>query len=169
MRLDTHTKSKHGNKLQTTIKPSRSGAFTLIEMLVVICIMMILAGLLMGISPYVWRSAKEAKARANLEKIHKALEEYMLANGSYPYSVNADGSSLPYSGEGTNLLSLVSKPDGTFGTLTNWLEKGTNTLVDPWGHGYVYSCVQGNQQTYLLFSMGNDGKPGTPDDIISGK
>jgi len=159
-----HTKSKHGNKLQTIKKPSRSAAFTLIEMIVVICIMMILAGLLMGIAPYVWRSAKEAKARANLEKIHKALEEYMLANGSYPY---VSGCELIY---GADINTLTNQPP--FNQLPPLLEKNVS-LVDPWGNGYRYVCAQAGQQTYTLFSCGADGKSGPApydkDNIMTGK
>jgi type II secretory pathway pseudopilin PulG len=170
----THIKSKHANDLQLPKQASRGGAFSLIELLVVMAIMMILATLLIGLSGYIWRASKEAKAKAGVEKIHKALLEYSLAVGGYPANTTPN--------KEDDLAVVMSPPlIAPFNTLTNWLEgwnqKGTNVVVDPFGHGYRY--LRQSPQSYILYSCGFNGKTAADnvlpsdkfelDDIVSGK
>ena len=71
----------------------RSGraAFTLIELMAVITIIVILAGLVVtGMGFVTERQAKE-KARVQIALISKALEEYKLDNGNYPPTDSKDG------------------------------------------------------------------------------
>jgi general secretion pathway protein G len=135
-------------------------AFTLIELLAVMAIMMVLAGLLIGVSTLVYRVAREAKARSNIEKILNALNEYRLENGAYPLSANV----------GTNDASILE----FYQAISNWLPHGmnsTNSLVDPWGTGFRY--VRTSAQSCRLYSFGADTKDGTTpekaDNIESGR
>lgn len=74
--------------------PARRGlaAFTLIELMAVITIIVILAALVVGGMAFVNdRQAKE-KARVQVAMLSKALEDYKLDNGVYPATPNsADG------------------------------------------------------------------------------
>ncbi|RYD24030.1 MAG: prepilin-type N-terminal cleavage/methylation domain-containing protein [Verrucomicrobiaceae bacterium] len=74
---------------------SRHGkpAFTLIELMAVITIIVILAALVVaGLGFVTERQAKE-KARVQIALLTKGLEEYKLDNGTYPISSNSqDGS-----------------------------------------------------------------------------
>ena len=69
---------------------SRPGypGFTLIELMAVITIIVILAGLVVGGLGFVNdRQAKE-KAKVQIALLSKAIEEYKLDNGVYPPSGN---------------------------------------------------------------------------------
>ena len=69
--------------MKTNSRPGYSG-FTLIELMAVITIIVILAGLVVGGLRFVNdRQAKE-KAKVQIALLSKALEEYKLDNGQYP-------------------------------------------------------------------------------------
>jgi general secretion pathway protein G len=143
------------------LRRSKKGAFTLVELLVVIAIMGILAALLLGVTRYAWRASKEAKAKTNIEKIYKALQESMLAKGEYPNPGDTNPHSL------ADLFSSDPTPGQSFRGLTNWLEITTNNLVDPWGHSYIYS--RPSPLSCVVYSYGVDGQQNTGDDIVYGK
>src|SRR5438034_3325472 len=60
------------------------GAVTIIELLVVIIIIFILAGLVLSISSYVQNKGKRARAETEIAAISAALESYKADNGIYP-------------------------------------------------------------------------------------
>jgi general secretion pathway protein G len=144
--------------------PQRSGkaAFTLIELMAVITIIVILASLVVtGMGFVNERQAKE-KARVQIALISKALEEYKLDNGNYPATANsADG--LGQSAELFKALYYDSDKDGEFAgsganrgdqdqkiylpefdPATNkqgWTSGTaaiTTKILDPWGNEYRY-------------------------------
>ena len=67
--------------------------FTLVELMTVIAIIAVLAGLILGIAGYAVRKADISRAMADMEKIKNALEEYRLAYGPYPTNRVANNSS----------------------------------------------------------------------------
>jgi general secretion pathway protein G len=80
-------------------------AFTLIELMAVITIIVILAGLVVGGLGFVTdRQAKE-KARVQIALLSKALEEYKLDMGIYPPTENKTGNLT--SAVGTNTSSIL--------------------------------------------------------------
>src|SRR5947208_3339503 len=60
------------------------GAVTIIELLVVIIIIFILAGLVLSISSYVQNKGKRARAETEIAAMSAALESYKADNGIYP-------------------------------------------------------------------------------------
>lgn len=135
------TKMKHVEQV------SKAG-FTLIEIMVVVIIIGILAGLAaVKVGNRVGQS-QEAGARANIKTLGMAIALYEVDNGSLP----------------PNLDALVSKP----GAANNWrgpyLESGLPK--DPWGNAFQYQ-IDGNSGTYKLKSMGADGMV-SGDDITKG-
>jgi len=62
----------------------RAAAFTLIELLAVISIIGILAGLLVGLAPQAAARMKESRTRAELENLVTAIESYKAKHGVYP-------------------------------------------------------------------------------------
>ncbi len=128
------------------MSPSTRG-FTLIEMLVVIAVIAILAGL---VGPMVFRNVGDAKvtaAKAQLELLNLALEQYRLDNDYTPS--NAQG-----------LEALRTLPQGDPAP-RNWRGPYLRKPVplDPWGHSYVYRSP-GEHNPYDLFSLGRDGRDG---------
>ena len=59
-------------------------AFTLIELIIVIGIILGLAGLILSVSGYVQEKGKRARAEAEIAALSAALESYKADNGIYP-------------------------------------------------------------------------------------
>jgi general secretion pathway protein G len=130
-------------------KHRRQAGFTLIELMVVVVIIAILAGLIIPRFMGETDKAKQAKAKMQIESLESALKMYKLDNGSYPTTEQG-------------LKALVETP--TVGNLPkNWrqggyLEKG-KVPKDPWDHEYVY-VSPGSHGDFDLSSLGADGEPG---------
>src|SRR6266496_1786816 len=67
------------------------GAMTIIELLVVIIIIFILAGLVLSISSYVQNKGARARAETEIAAMSAALESYKADNGIYPRNSDTDG------------------------------------------------------------------------------
>src|SRR5882762_4304815 len=65
-------------------------AFTIIELLVVISIIVILAGLILSTVGYVQKKGARARAEAEIAAMSAALESYRADNGIYPRDSNTD-------------------------------------------------------------------------------
>ncbi|MBE9570280.1 MAG: type II secretion system major pseudopilin GspG [Proteobacteria bacterium] len=123
--------------------------FTLIELMVVIVILGILAGLIIPRIMSRPEEARQAKARMQIESLETALKLYKLDNGSYPSTEQG-------------LQTLVEAP--TVGNLPRkwreggYLEKG-KVPKDPWGNDYVY-LSPGTSGDYDIISYGADGEQG---------
>ena len=123
--------------------------FTLIEILVVVVVIGVLAGL---VGPMVFRNVSDAKmsaARAQIELFALALDQYRLDNSYYPSTEQGLG-------------ALRVRPDGE-PRATNWrgpyLRK--EVPLDPWNRDYVYhSPPEGGTDEYELLSLGRDGEVG---------
>jgi general secretion pathway protein G len=126
--------------------------FTLIEIMVVIVILGILAGLIIPRIMGRPEEARRMKARIQIESIETALKLYKLDNGSYPTTEQG-------------LQALVEPP--TVGRLPKawrkggYLEKG-KVPKDPWDNEYVYLCP-GVYGDFDIISYGADGEPGGED------
>ncbi|MBI3791857.1 MAG: type II secretion system major pseudopilin GspG [Gemmatimonadetes bacterium] len=128
---------------------SRRSGFTLIELLVVVSILAVLATL---VAPMVFRNVGDARsvsARAQVEMLALALQQYRLDNGEYPSSTQGLDAlrTLPVSG---------SVP-------RNWRGPYLSRMVppDPWGRAYVYvSPGVVNPGSFDLYTLGKDGKEG---------
>lgn len=124
---------------------TRTTGFTLIEMLAVMAIIGILAGLILGVSSYASRKASESKAIAEMEKIKNGYEYYKIDFGVYP-----------------DYMVKISKYVSDL-TYTN------NGALDPWGNPYETNV---SSFSVTIISGGQDGIVGgdhAADDIDSGK
>jgi type II secretory pathway pseudopilin PulG len=61
-----------------------SGAFTIMELLVVMAVIPVLAGLILATSGYIQTRSKRSRAEAEIAALTVALENYKADNGSYP-------------------------------------------------------------------------------------
>ena len=122
----------------------KSKGFTLLELLVVIVIVGLLAGY---VSPRYFGQVGKSEvqvARAQIESLEKALDQYRLDTRHYP---NAE----------QGLDALVNKPANEANWSGPYLKKAVP--ADPWGRAYVYR-TPGTKGDFDLFSLGRDGKPG---------
>ena len=118
--------------------------FTLLELLVVIVIIGLLAGY---VAPRYFSQVGKSEvqvARAQIDSLEKALDQYRLDTRHYPSSEQG-------------LDALVIKPQGENGWSGPYLKKAVP--ADPWGRPYVYR-VPGQKSEFDLFSLGKDGRPG---------
>src|SRR3954447_16578633 len=74
--------SVEATDLPPRVAPQR--AFTLVEMLVVMAVIIVLAGLILGTSSYVQKKGARSRAEAEIAAMSAALESYKADNGIYP-------------------------------------------------------------------------------------
>lgn len=121
-----------------------SSGFTLIELIVVVVIIGLLAGLVL---PQFIRQEEKAKlkaARAQIELLATALDTFRLDVGRYPTSEEG-------------LQALRQKPGGLERWDGPYLKK--DLPLDPWGKPYNYKSP-GDHGPYDITSYGADGVPG---------
>ena len=68
---------------------STNHAFTILELLIVISIIIILAGLILATSGYVQKKGARSRAEAEIAAMSAALESYKADNGIYPRDANS--------------------------------------------------------------------------------
>ncbi|WIO73190.1 type II secretion system major pseudopilin GspG [Porticoccaceae bacterium LTM1] len=128
----------------------RNKGFTIIELLVVLLILGLLAGL---VGPQILKQvggSKTKTAALQIEEFATALDLYHLDMGRYPST--QDG-----------LDALVSKPGNARFWNGPYLKKKV-IREDPWGNEYVYRSP-GEHGDYDLYSLGADNREGgTGDD-----
>ena len=126
----------------------RSG-LTLIELIVVLIVIGLLAGL---VAPQILGRVSDAKvttARTQIELLGVALENYRLDNGVYPSTQQG-------------LEALRAKPSGS-PDARNWRGPYLKKAVpaDPWGRAYLYkSPGEKDRAGFDLTTMGRDGQAG---------
>jgi general secretion pathway protein G len=123
----------------------RTAGFTLVELLVVLAILGLLAGL---VGPQVMKflgSSKTKTAKLQIEDLVATMDLYRLETGRYP------------TGE-EGLEALVTKP----GNAANWngpyLKKG-DVPKDPWGFEYQYR-FPGEHGGVDIWTLGADNREG---------
>jgi general secretion pathway protein G len=129
-------------------------AFTLIELLLVLVILAVLAGVVL---PRMLGKAKDARigaAKAQISIIESSLGRFDL-----------DNDRLPTTEEGLEAL-VAAPPELTEKWKGPYLDKGLPK--DPFGKEYVYrNPGQRNAASFDLYSVGPDGVEGTDDDVWS--
>lgn len=131
------------------VPPRSRAGFTLLEILVVIIVLGLLAGL---VAPRIIGRVSEARtatARTQIELLVVALDNYHLDNGSYP--TTAQG-----------LAALRTKP-ASEPVPRNWRGPYLRKEVppDPWDRPYIYrSPGEQNPAGFDLLTYGRDGQPG---------
>jgi general secretion pathway protein G len=127
----------------------------LIELLVVLVILGLLAGL---VGPQILRylgGAKSDTTRLQIEELGAGLDLFHLEVGRYPSTEEG-------------LAALVEEPTGVSNWNGPYLKKKT-VPKDPWGNDYNY-LSPGENGVYDLFSLGQDNMEGGEDeneDIVS--
>ncbi len=119
--------------------------FTLLELLVVMVIIGLLAGF---VAPRYFAQVGKSQvkiARAQIDALDKALDQFRLDVGRYPTSEEG-------------LQALVAAPSGEPNWSGPYLKKGVPP--DPWGRPYVYQQPSTHGGDFDLMSYGKDGRAG---------
>ena len=127
-------------------------AFTLIELLSVIAIIGILAGIVIGVGRRAGESGRESRAKVELAAISTALESYKRQNGDYP-KVTTPAALLQSIQKALDLVHFKLDREGDPATDTSL------QLVDPWESPYRYYHFPKSttrSSTYLIYSVGPD-------------
>lgn len=126
--------------------PSNQVGFTLIEVMVVIVILAILAGLVVPSVVGQSDKARVGSTQTVLSSTSNAIDMFKVDNGRYPTTQ-----------EGLN--ALITPPQG----VKNWPEGGYikgGFPKDGWDKELQYIVPGQNGKPYDLFSLGADGKEG---------
>lgn len=127
------------------LKSKTQSGFTLLELLVVLGIIAMLAGI---VGPQVMKHLGESKTKAakvQVEDFSAALDMYKLDMGKYPTSDQG-------------LQALIEAPEGSKRWNGPYLRKA-KTPADPWQNGYHYASP-GAHGKFDLFTYGADDKEG---------
>ena len=182
-------------------KPDRgyfySSSFTLVEILVVVSIIGLLAGLAFPAIQGALNSAKKGKAKAEMQSIVTAVKAYQNEYGRLPIPNNAtsdDDAYFSHEASGSpqvfRVLAGSNEPTGMNPREIVFLElpaRSTNgVFTDPWAkpgattNNYVlkFDADGDNRVNYsgtnynvvvTVISFGKDGIQNTPDDVFSFK
>jgi general secretion pathway protein G len=128
---------------QSTHKRMRRNAFTLMEVLVVVAILVVLAGIGIGVFAYL-DSSKEKAAQLQIKNLETAVTSYKLDHGSFPDSLQV--LTVPTDGK----AALLEQKD----------------LVDPWGRQFMYDQSKPSPKGVpLIYSQG--ANPGSSKPIAN--
>ena len=119
--------------------------FSLIELLVVMVILGLLAGL---VGPRLFAKVDSSKVRTaetQIKMLKTVLQTYRLDTGSYPSTEQG-------------LAALNGRPSGRGSKLWQGPYLDDALPLDPWGNGYVYRLQASNRVEFSLFSYGADGQ-----------
>ncbi|MCF7849524.1 MAG: type II secretion system GspH family protein [Kiritimatiellales bacterium] len=124
----------------------KAGGYTIIELLGVMVIVAILAGIVIGVFGSAAKKGDTSKAKSDIEHIRIALDEFRAEFGYYPEQDSAAGFSNL-----VNTLSVLQR---------EVMEDAVEGLkyIDPWGNDYMYQ--RGSQIEdrfkYQIWSYGPD-------------
>ena len=127
-------------------KAARIGGFTLIELMVVLVILGLLAGL---VGPQLFGridSSKVQTAETQIKMLRGALQAYRLDVGRYPSTEEG--------------LAALVRPPAEKAEYWNGPYLEDEVPPDPWNTSYRYESPADNLQGFALYSLGADSEEG---------
>ena len=135
-----------------TLPRTANAAFTLIEIMLVIIIVVALMAVLIPNLKNAMSDAKIGQAEIYVQKLSVALSLYEMGNSSPPSTTQG-------------LRALVEMPQGEPHP-RKWSKKEDKIEPDPWGMDYQYEFPgRHNKASFDVYSAGPDRQAGTADDI----
>ncbi|MBL4556632.1 MAG: type II secretion system major pseudopilin GspG [Rhodobacteraceae bacterium] len=132
------------NRKNVTRRNPRRG-ISLLEIMVVLAIIALVAGLAAPRIMETFGRAKSQAASIQLQSIKGALQLFYIDVGRYPSEIEG-------------LEALLVEPDGVSGWRGPYLDD-PDGLSDPWGRPFVYTHP-GSNSAFDLLTYGRDGRPG---------
>ena len=139
-------KLSHRNHFRTSSRRKTCRGFTLVEILVVVSIIALLAGMVSLRLLGVVGSTKAQIAESDAGSLATALKLYLLDTGVSPE-------------DGMDLTVLLLSPSEGGGRSGPYLEK-RDAHLDPWGNPFVVVVPGEKNVDYDIVSYGSDGQPG---------
>ncbi|MGA2171592.1 MAG: type II secretion system major pseudopilin GspG [Sedimentisphaerales bacterium] len=125
---------------------SRHG-FTIIEVMAVIVIIGILAGIVAVNVVGRIDKARLVSTKASLKMLHNAVIQFKLDTGRYPT-------------EDEGLNALVEQPTDVTGWNTGGYLETTKIPKDGWGNDFIYQLSPESGKPFVIISRGADGEEG---------
>jgi general secretion pathway protein G len=116
------------------MRSNRRTGFSLIEVMIVVVIIGLMAGVITYATASYVNKAKRNKAKADISQLVTAVESYYLDQQAYP----------------DNQKGLKALAPAFIKVLPN----------DPWGRPYQYVSPAEGKRPYRISSLGADGRPG---------
>jgi general secretion pathway protein G len=124
----------------------REAGLTLLEIMVVVVIMGMIAGIVAKVVVDRIEMARVETAKTQIAEIAGALDLFYLDNSFYPATEQT-------------LQALVIKP--TAGRIPEkWHQYMPSVPLDPWGHEYIYISPGSHSPNYDIICLGRDGVEG---------
>lgn len=139
--MDCKKDYRRNYQAQGPAQASSQNGFTLVELLLVLVILALIAGLVL---PGIIGKAESAKVKAassQISRISMSVESFYLDTGNVPASLD----------------ELVSQPSGVSGWTGPYIKN--SLLKDPWGRPYQF-VVPGDHGDFDIQSFGADGQQG---------
>jgi len=150
-------------------------AFTLIELILVVGIIMVLAGLVLTTVGYARKKGALARAETEIAAMSAALENYKADNAVYPAYSGAAGAHALYqglSGDGNDAIGGTTASTGIPGSIGKSYmalkpsmlspnpPDATTRVIDPFSNDYNYVAPgTNNVGTFDLWSIANANPP----------
>lgn len=125
---------------------SRKG-FTLVELMAVLMIVALLAGLAAKSFMGQTEKAKVTVTKATLKTLHGAVNMFKLDTGRYP-------------SEDMGLVELVEEPTDVEGWNPEGYLESTEVPRDAWKNDFIYMLNPESGKPFVIISYGADGKEG---------
>jgi general secretion pathway protein G len=125
----------------------RRRGFTLVELMAVLLIIALLAGLAAKNFMGSTEKAKVITTKATLKTLHGAVNMFKLDTGVFP-------------SEDVGLIELVEQPADLSGWNPEGYLESTDIPKDAWKNEFVYMLNPENGKPFVIISYGADGKEG---------
>jgi len=126
----------------------RNQGFTLLELMLVVAILVVLAGLSSFAFLNMQRNTYSRAAAADISMLKQACLAFKINVGRFP----------------STLEELVIPPGGMSPAQWGGPYLESPNIADPWGRPYMYSADDLSDRVFIT-SVGPDGQQGTADDI----
>jgi len=121
--------------------------FTIIEVMAVIVILGILAGVVAVSVVGRIDKARVTATKASVKMLHNAVTQFKLDTGRYPT-------------EEEGLLELIQEPTDVTGWNPGGYLETTEIPKDSWGNEFVYQMYPESGKAFVIISYGADGEEG---------
>jgi prepilin-type N-terminal cleavage/methylation domain-containing protein len=179
-----------GRDQRSEVRGRRAFGFTLLELMAVMSIILILAGLVIGTTRYVSYKNRVSRAQAEIKTMELVLQEYKQDVGRFPACSSSNMNltaalanskelfkALSGNTNGDSLLPSAGKQayfkafrEGKQGNVAKDTSDNKYYIVDPWGNPYQYiNSGLTNRVTFDLGSAGPDGAFNSADDVFNWK